>query len=82
MVSQACRNFKAGGVDKARFYDSAGNDSFSGYGNEAIFNCPEVDFRATGFDWVSVSATSGGNNTRQTDAVDFVLLYTGTWTDA
>ena len=68
-----------GGSDRARFYDSDGDDHFRAVGALAELATSDLQARAYGFPRVDVLSDRGGYDTKYQDAADYVLQTAGDW---
>ncbi len=67
------------GYDQATLFDSALNDQFSAAGNSARLHNSALVTWVFDFDRVRAVSDSGGNDTAELDAVDYILQISGTW---
>ncbi len=74
-------NANAGGYDRAYLFDSAGNDHLEADDGWAQLSYETKMALVSNFDWVKAVSSSGGNDTKHVEAVDFTLLADGPWVD-
>jgi len=67
------------GYDQATLFDSALNDQFSASGNGAQLHSSALVTWVFDFDRVCAVSDSGGNDTAELDAVDYILQVSGAW---
>ena len=68
-----------GGSDRAFLYDTPGDDVLQGQANWYQLTTPSASVRGQQFDYVKATANSGGLNTLDMDAVDYLFEHDGTW---
>ncbi len=72
----------AGGNDEARLSDSAGSDYLEAAANWArLLYAGGRSTWVGDFDLVGADSSHGGTDTKHVEAIDFIMLATGPWTD-
>jgi subtilase family protein len=69
----------SGGYDQATLYDSALNDHFAATGDRAQMQNSALVTWVYDFDRVRAVSDSGGHDTAELDAVDYILQVSGPW---
>jgi hypothetical protein len=69
-----------GGNDTAWLYDSPGANSFTGSSNLAQLSSSATVLDAQGFANVNAIQSQGTDDTKHVGAIDYVLMFQGTWT--
>jgi hypothetical protein len=69
----------SGGYDQATLFDSALNDHFAATGDHAELRNSALVTWIYDFDRVRAVSDSGGHDTAELDAVDYILQVSGPW---
>ncbi|NQT16580.1 MAG: hypothetical protein HQ582_27725, partial [Planctomycetes bacterium] len=70
-----------GGADRAKLYDSAGDDHLEASGNRARLSGDDLLACVYDFSWVRAISSQGGDDTKHVESVDYVLQTQGFWAD-
>ena len=70
---------KGGTSDTALIYDSPASDSLSAAGNKTTIDYGDYVADLVAFERVRAISQSGGNDTAEEQAIDFVLMLEGAW---
>jgi len=68
-----------GGYDRAYLYDSSGNDQLNAQDNWAELTAADYRTMVVDFSWVEAVSSRGGRDTKDVEAIDYVLQTTGPW---